>query len=154
MVVLYQFKIKSQLSQKALISLNFLGHLAAKADFVYAVQQVATFQYINAAPKFQSINGGNWVKLENAVRKLAISSNEKLRIFTGTLNILSVKDANNKKQEIFLKANQPKGVQVPLYLYKVIQGSDRDVVIFGEEFLVIKAKKLNSIFKIIFSALI
>lgn len=44
------------------------GHLTPKADFVYGVEQSATFHYINAAPQWQIFNGGNWVHIETSVR--------------------------------------------------------------------------------------
>ena len=39
--------------------------------YIYHLQD-ATYFFLNVAPQFQSFNGGggNWVKLENAVREL------------------------------------------------------------------------------------
>lgn len=53
------------------------GHLTPKADFVYGFEQAATFHFINAAPQWQIFNGGNWVKLEMAIRELIVSNSPK-----------------------------------------------------------------------------
>lgn len=34
------------------------GHLAAKADYIFAPHQLATFYFINVAPQWQTFNGG------------------------------------------------------------------------------------------------
>lgn len=40
------------------------GHLAARSDFIYYSHQRATFYFLNAAPQWQTFNGGNWAILE------------------------------------------------------------------------------------------
>ena len=54
-------------------SKNFFakGHLSPDAAFIYQLEQYATYYYINAAPQFQSFNGGNWKQLESATREVA-----------------------------------------------------------------------------------
>lgn len=47
------------------------GHLSPDADFIYDVQQDATYYFINAAPQFQAFNNGNWKACEGAVRSYA-----------------------------------------------------------------------------------
>ena len=47
------------------------GHLAADAAFVYQIEQDATYYYINADPKFQSLNNQNWRYLEYGIREMA-----------------------------------------------------------------------------------
>ncbi|KAI8041239.1 hypothetical protein M5D96_005495, partial [Drosophila gunungcola] len=44
------------------------GHMGAKADFVFAPEQRATFLFINAAPQWQTFNAGNWARVEDGVR--------------------------------------------------------------------------------------
>lgn len=47
------------------------GHLAPDADFLLGTWQDVTYFYINTAPQWQTINGGNWLRLENTVRSFA-----------------------------------------------------------------------------------
>lgn len=68
-------------AQKYINSKMFMsrGHLAPDGDFMLAAWQWATYYYANVNPQFQSINGGNWLKFERAVRELA--QNVSLRSF-------------------------------------------------------------------------
>lgn len=56
----------------------------AKSDNVHAAAQMATFWYSNAAPQWQTFNGGNWNALEGAVRKYAARQQKDLICYTGT----------------------------------------------------------------------
>lgn len=49
------------------------GHLSPKADFVYGVEQSATFHFVNAAPQWHIFNVGNWGRMEAAVREVMVS---------------------------------------------------------------------------------
>lgn len=64
------------------------GHLAAKADYIYASQQRSTFNFFNAAPQWQGFNGGQWAALEDAVRKYAAKSGQRILCYTGTWGIM------------------------------------------------------------------
>ncbi|XP_061393589.1 uncharacterized protein LOC133329108 [Musca vetustissima] len=66
------------------------GHLAAKADYIYASQQRSTFNFFNAAPQWQGFNGGQWNALEDAVRKYAANSRQWLDCYTGTWGIMKL----------------------------------------------------------------
>lgn len=70
------------------------GHLAAKADFVYAPQQLATMWYLNAIPQWSFANVNNWLKLEISIRDFAARKNLDLDVFTGVHEILKLKDIN------------------------------------------------------------
>ena len=61
------------------------GHLSAKADYVLGAQQRATFYYVNAAPQWQTFNGGNWNKLEAGVRDYVAQSNKAVQVRRSTL---------------------------------------------------------------------
>lgn len=52
---------------------NYLsrGHLAPDADMLFSSWKVPTYFFINVAPQWQKINAGNWLKVENEVRKAA-----------------------------------------------------------------------------------
>lgn len=56
------------------------GHLTPKADFVYGVEQAATFHFINAAPQWQTFNAGNWERLETGLRELLVRNEDRLVI--------------------------------------------------------------------------
>jgi DNA/RNA endonuclease G (NUC1) len=60
------------------------GHLTARVDFVFATQQQATFWLTNAAPQWQTFNGGNWNTLEMNVRTFIGQLNRDLIMYTGT----------------------------------------------------------------------
>lgn len=47
------------------------GHLAPDADFALSPHQLATYYYVNAAPQWQSINAGNWLRTETNSRIVA-----------------------------------------------------------------------------------
>lgn len=49
------------------------GHLSPDADFLLGTWQDLSYFYINTAPQWQTINGGNWLRLENLIRNFAIS---------------------------------------------------------------------------------
>lgn len=95
------------------------GHLAAKSDFVFAPQQNATFIYINAAPQWQSFNGGNWKEIEEGVKKFVKDKNVNVEVYTGTYGIFKYPDVTGKEQEIFLDGNR-KQIPVPRFYYKVL----------------------------------
>lgn len=66
------------------------GHLTAKSDFVFGVQQLLTFHLVNAAPQWQVFNAGNWLRVEQAVRNYAISNNVILDVYTGQFSYLII----------------------------------------------------------------
>lgn len=70
-----------------MLGLNFLskGHLVANADFFYVSHQLSTYFYLNAAPQWQNINGGNWKIIEDSARSLAYALKTPLKMFTGTM---------------------------------------------------------------------
>jgi len=99
------------------------GHLAPHADFIYKVQQEATYYYINAAPQFQSFNNGNWKALEEAVRNLACSLRRDLQVVTGTHKILQYRNSNKELTKIFLWDSKKNGKKIPapMYYWKLVR---------------------------------
>nr|AAX55752.1 41 kDa salivary protein [Phlebotomus ariasi] len=77
------------------------GHLSPEVDFVFGTEQHATEFYINTAPQYQSINQGNWLRVEKHVRGLAKALQDNLLVVTGILDILKF---SNKRAdtEIYL----------------------------------------------------
>ncbi|CAH0391295.1 unnamed protein product [Bemisia tabaci] len=102
------------------------GHFSPKADFVHAAEQLATFYYVNVAPQWQTFNGGNWVKLEDALRDLIVKRPGKLHVYTGTHGVIALKDINDNEVEIYLgeKDGRPI-VPVPKYYWKVFYRPER-----------------------------
>lgn len=103
------------------------GHLVAKCDFVYDVQQKMTFYLSNAAPQWKSFNIGNWKQLEAKVRALVAEKQCDLHVFTGTYGILKLNNSFGGKSEIYLNYNPRQGIRqmpVPQYFWKVLVSMD------------------------------
>lgn len=97
------------------------GHLAAKSDFVYANHQMATFYFINAAPQWQTFNGGNWAVLEEHLKRYVARKNINTEIWTGTYGIVTYKDVKGADQKIYLSVeNNTRKIPVPKIYYKVV----------------------------------
>uniref|UniRef100_A0A1B0DCX5 DNA/RNA non-specific endonuclease domain-containing protein n=1 Tax=Phlebotomus papatasi TaxID=29031 RepID=A0A1B0DCX5_PHLPP len=93
------------------------GHLSPEVDFVFGTEQHATELYINTAPQFQSINQGNWLRVERHVRNLAKALQDNLSVVTGILGILRL---SNKKatQDIYLSDDNV--IPVPNIFWKAV----------------------------------
>lgn len=103
------------------------GHLTAKVEMIYGSQQRGTFWFMNAAPQFQSFNGGNWESVESSTRRLMRDRKiENGEIYTGTSGILTLPDINNVQQEIYLYFDENNNglIPAPELYYKII--IDRD----------------------------
>lgn len=94
------------------------GHLAAAADFPYVQQQKMTYSYFNAAPMWQKFNTANWKSIENGVRKLAEVDKLNLNIYTGTHEVLQLKNAKGVLTSIYLRDNNE--MPVPKFFYKIV----------------------------------
>lgn len=98
------------------------GHLAARSDFVYGIQQNATFSYANAAPQWSSFNTGNWKYIENAVRQFVQVNDLEVTIYTGVHGQMMLKDINNNKQPLFLDIDENNNnyIRVPKFFWKIV----------------------------------
>uniref|UniRef100_A0A1B0CL74 Endonuclease n=1 Tax=Lutzomyia longipalpis TaxID=7200 RepID=A0A1B0CL74_LUTLO len=98
--------------------LNFLsrGHLSPEVDFTFRREQHATEMYINTAPQYQSINQGNWLRVENHVRDLAKVLQKDITVVTGILGILRLKSKKTEK-EIYLGDDV---IAVPAMFWKAV----------------------------------
>lgn len=100
------------------------GHLTAKADYVLASHQLATFYYINVAPQWQSFNNGNWLKIEIGVKKFVAKRNIDTDVYTGTYGIFTYPDIHGKEKEIYLaysnKTSATNRIPVPRFYYKAL----------------------------------
>ncbi|XP_047104985.1 LOW QUALITY PROTEIN: uncharacterized protein LOC124754737 [Schistocerca piceifrons] len=96
------------------------GHLSAKADFILGALEYASFLYVNAAPQWQTFNGGNWNTLENNVRSYVSNNEVELEIYTGTHGITTLLDVNNVETELYLYADGSKYIPVPKIFWKIV----------------------------------
>ncbi|GAB0092064.1 uncharacterized protein DMENIID0001_070220 [Sergentomyia squamirostris] len=97
------------------------GHLAARADFIFRNHQRASFYFINAAPQWQTFNGGNWERIEDGVRQFVANRGIEVEVYTGIWGNLEKRDVNGNLQSLVLvnDSNNPR-IPVPKFYYKVV----------------------------------
>lgn len=97
------------------------GHLAAKADFVLAFGERATFHYVNCAPQWYGFNSGNWNSLEQDLRDHIHQEGYDTVIYTGTYGVTELKSSFGHRVNIYLYSDENNNpvIPVPLYFYKV-----------------------------------
>ncbi|XP_035794559.1 uncharacterized protein LOC118467790 [Anopheles albimanus] len=94
------------------------GHLTPDGDAIMNNWAAATYFFINVAPQWQIINAGNWLRIENAVRKVVIRLNDTVRILTGVHDVLELPNTEGHKVTITLGENGL--VEIPKWLWKVV----------------------------------
>ncbi|KAG5888062.1 hypothetical protein JTB14_010038 [Gonioctena quinquepunctata] len=99
------------------------GHLTARSDFKYNVQQQATFHYVNSVPQWQTFNANNWFFFERNLRVYASSNMVDLIVYTGTYGITTLPHQSTGK-EIPLyffnqQNNQNKSMPIPELFWKI-----------------------------------
>lgn len=121
------------------------GHMAARTDYVYGVQQQASFYYINAAPQFQSFNGGNWESVETSVRQFVFNRNIEVEIWTGTYGVVTFADSRGIQTEIYLDGPNRR-IPVPKIFYKVVihEPTARGIVLIGVNNPHLTIEEINS----------
>lgn len=91
------------------------GHMAPDADFRWNEQvQKETYFLSNVVPQNGSMNGGQWGKLEQAVRDAAKRGNHKVFVITGSASDHPLPLWASKLSSI------GSGVTVPSHLFKII----------------------------------
>ncbi|XP_046667760.1 uncharacterized protein LOC124359231 isoform X3 [Homalodisca vitripennis] len=110
-----------ELKARYILRKTFLsrGHLAPDCDFTLGAWQAATYFYVNSAPQWQSINCGNWRRVENRIRELATTEKIDLVVTTGTYGILKLLDANGTYKNIYLDPDNKK-LPVPNFFWKMV----------------------------------
>lgn len=99
------------------------GHLTAKIDFIYGTQQRLTFYFVNAAPQWQTFNGGNWGVLERNVRDYASSNKLDLVVYTGTYGVATLPHAitgNATQLFLYVDENGNTAIPVPQFYWKFV----------------------------------
>ncbi|XP_052870097.1 uncharacterized protein LOC128275582 [Anopheles cruzii] len=111
------------------------GHIAARADFVYAPQQNATFWFLNVAPQWQNFNAGNWERIEASSKTFVASRNIHVRVYSGTYGVQTQADGNGDHREIFLDfdGNGRQRLQAPKVYYKILhnEAANLGIVLIG-----------------------
>ncbi|GJQ81833.1 hypothetical protein Trydic_g372 [Trypoxylus dichotomus] len=97
------------------------GHLTPKTDFIFGPQQDATFICINAVPQWQTLNAGNWKKLEADLKDLATARKRDIKITTGMSDILSYPhDKTSQQTPLYMYTDlQQKAIPIPKYIWKI-----------------------------------
>lgn len=114
------------------------GHLAAKSDFYYAMLQTASYRYINVAPQWSTLNGGNWNQIEIDVRNYASNNKTNLQTWTGTYGIASLPNVDNITENLYLyvvetdRRNSP-CFPIPAIFWKLVYDplSQKGIVLIG-----------------------
>ncbi|CAB3363862.1 Hypothetical predicted protein [Cloeon dipterum] len=98
------------------------GHMTAKADFVYGSHHRATFWFLNVAPQWQTVNGGNWNNLEMSTRSFADTHPNDLTVYTGTHGVTTLPDVNGNEVPIYIAydANGNGLLRVPAFYWRVV----------------------------------
>ncbi|ALC44665.1 CG14120, partial [Drosophila busckii] len=98
------------------------GHMAAKADMIFAAWQHATFLFINVAPQWQTFNGGNWERIESSVRKFVATENITVDCYTGTWGVSRLPDFEGTPRELYLDFDENNNglIPVPMLYFRVI----------------------------------
>lgn len=91
------------------------GHLGGKVDFFFANHQRSTFFYLNVAPQWQAINGGNWQRIEDGIRRFIALRMINVTIVSGTHEVLRFPSLTD--EPLYLGEKQ---LPVPQYFYKMV----------------------------------
>lgn len=119
------YKILLGTNQQYFNSTSFLsrGHLTPDADFELTTAQFATYFYVNVVPQFQTINGGNWIRVENLARDLAAAAKTNLYIYTGVYGQLELENSYGVATPLWLESSEKilvPNIFLTIYLLKLI----------------------------------
>ncbi|XP_037813071.1 uncharacterized protein LOC119604493 [Lucilia sericata] len=104
------------------------GHLSADADFIFPYEKLATYFYVNTAPEFQTINTGNWLRVEELARAVSISYQDDIESYNGYISVLALPRDDRNLVEIYL--DDIRKIEVPIFFYKILlhKASDSAIV--------------------------
>lgn len=116
-------------NQKYFTNTTFLsrGHLTPDADFVFSSAQFATYFYANVCPQFQTINAGNWVRVESITRELAAQEQVNLEIYTGVFGHLELASSDGSVVPLYLSETEQ--IEVPEYIWKIVYNPNSSAAI-------------------------
>ncbi|KAH8370855.1 hypothetical protein KR093_005213, partial [Drosophila rubida] len=101
------------------------GHLAAKADLIYASQQHSSFNYLNVAPQWQSFNAGHWASVEDAIRRFVARNSLSLSVYAGTYGVMPLPNAAQTSFHLAVDDNNTAVLPVPRLYYRLLVDNDR-----------------------------
>lgn len=111
------------------------GHLASKADFIYASQQRSSFNYLNVAPQWQRFNNGHWQIVEDKMRQLVARLDLSVTVYTGTYGVMPVPQQSEAAGFHLATDAEGEGVlPVPRLYYRVLidnQNRSRGLALVG-----------------------
>lgn len=97
------------------------GHLMANVDGALHIFQKASFMYLNIMPQYQINNGGNWKRMEDALRNFVGNYGGNLDIYTGTADVMTQDGA-----PLYLyNENESHKFPIQNYFYKIIVSETR-----------------------------
>ncbi|XP_052744751.1 hemicentin-1 [Bicyclus anynana] len=85
-------------------------------DVLPGVAQVATYHNLNVVPQWSSCGSENWDEVERRVRMYAINTNGTVKMWTGATSV------KHEIPAIYLKDKLNQKLQVPQYIWRVVQG--------------------------------
>lgn len=109
------------------------GHMAAKADFVYASEQRATFLFVNVAPQWQVFNAGNWARVEDGVRAWVSKHKKTVECWTGVYGVTTLPNKHGVQTPLYLAYDRNNNGLIPvpkLYFRVVIEPHTRKGIVF------------------------
>ncbi|ALC43684.1 CG3819 [Drosophila busckii] len=109
------------------------GHMGAKADFMFAPEQRATFLFINAAPQWQTFNAGNWARVEDGVRGWVTKNKKYVECWTGVWGVTTLPNKDGRQTDLYLAYDKNGNGLIPvpkIYFRVVIEPSTRKGIVF------------------------
>ncbi|XP_050335740.1 uncharacterized protein LOC126762763 isoform X3 [Bactrocera neohumeralis] len=109
------------------------GHMAAKADFDYGLEQRASFLFINAAPQWQVFNAGNWASIEDGVRAKVTSAGWYVDCYTGVYGVTTLPNSDGVQTPLYLAYDSNNNGLIPvpkLYFRVVIEKTSKKGIVF------------------------
>ncbi|XP_049539537.1 uncharacterized protein LOC125953800 [Anopheles darlingi] len=112
----------SEQAAKFVSSLSYIarGHMTPDADGIFRTWQWDTYFYINVAPQWQKVNGGNWLAIEKLGRTVADQMQHDIIVYTGTYDVLTLPHVNGTMVPITLSAS---GIEVPKWTWKILKST-------------------------------